>query len=150
MKPSDDPGDLIRAGYAVLSGNATQPRDWAAFRTYYAPNARLAPVNANADGTPKLEVLSVDDYITSRTALLAKADFYEIEVGRREWRVGNVATVLSVYESRRTPDGPAFARGVNSVLLFWDGIRWWITAITWDGAHAGTMPAAPVPEIKHS
>src|SRR5664279_4404596 len=71
MKPYDDTGDLIRAGYAVLSGKATEPRDWPSFRTYYAPNARLAPVNVNADGSPKLEVLSVDDYITSRTALLA-------------------------------------------------------------------------------
>jgi hypothetical protein len=144
MKPYDDTGELIRAGYAVLSGKATDARDWAAFRTYYAPNARLAPVNVNADGSPKLEVLSVDDYITSRTALLASADFYEVEVGRREWRVGNVSTVLSVYESRRTPDGPAFARGVNSVLLYSDGVRWWITAITWDGAHAAQMPVTPV------
>ena len=150
MKPYDDTGDLIRAGYAVLSGKASEPRDWPAFRSYYAPNARLAPVNVNADGSPKLEVLSVDDYITSRTALLAKADFYEIEIGRQEWRVGNVSTVLSVYESRRTPDGPAFARGVNSVLLYWDGVRWWITGITWDGAHAGSLPTAPIPGIERS
>jgi hypothetical protein len=150
MKPYDDTGELIRAGYAVLSGKATEKRDWAAFRTFYAPNARLAPVNVNADGSPKIEVLSVDEYIASRTALLATMDFYEVEISRREWRVGNVSTVLSVYESRRTPDGPGFQRGVNSVLLFWDGVRWWITAITWDGAHAGSMPTAPLVELKHS
>ncbi len=150
MRPYDDAGALIRAGYAVLSGKATEPRDWAAFRTYYAPNARLAPVNVNADGSPKLELFSVDDYITSRTEILARTDFYEIEIARKEWRTGNVSTVLSVYESRRTPDGPAFQRGVNSVLLFHDGARWWITAITWDGAYAGSLPDAPVPELKHT
>ncbi len=90
MKPYDDSGELIRAGYAVLSGKATEQRDWAAFRTYYAPNARLAPVNVNADGSPKLELFGVDDYITSRTEILARDDFYEIEIARKEWRTGNV------------------------------------------------------------
>jgi hypothetical protein len=56
-------------------------------------------------------------------------------------RFFNLAHVLSTYESRRTPDGPVFARGVNSIDLFWDGIRWWIASAVWDFER----PDAPLP-----
>ncbi|MGZ4815450.1 MAG: hypothetical protein ACXVZV_08580 [Terriglobales bacterium] len=56
----------------------------------------------------------------------------EREIHRVTERFGNIAHVWSTYESRRTPDGPVIARGINSIELFWDGNRWWIANAIWD------------------
>ena len=39
---------------------------------------------------------------------------------------------FSTYDSKRTPDGEPFARGINSFQLYSDGTRWWIVTIFWD------------------
>jgi hypothetical protein len=64
-----------------------------------------------------------------------KNGFFETEIGSRVERFGDVATVRSVYESRRVKDGPLIARGVNYILLYWDGTRWWITSAVWEDEH---------------
>jgi len=45
---------------------------------------------------------------------------------------GNVAHVLSYYESRRRKDGEAFTSGANSMQLFFDGDRWWFASVMWN------------------
>jgi hypothetical protein len=139
MEEAREPATLVNAVYAILSGPAHVPKDWARFRQYYAPGARLHPVHTGADGTPVLEMLDVERYITSRSAMLADQDFYEVEVARRESRFGQLAHVTSLYEARRTPDGPPFQRGVNSIQLWNDGTRWWILSVMWDRTHADRM-----------
>jgi hypothetical protein len=66
----------------------------------------------------------------------------EAGIGSRVERFGNVAQVRSVYEARHTPDGPVIARGVNYLMLYWDGTRWWITGMVWDDER----PANRVPK----
>jgi hypothetical protein len=46
------------------------------------------------------------------------------------------------YATRRTPEGPVIARGVNSIELFHDGRRWWIAAAIWDSERPGN----PIPK----
>jgi hypothetical protein len=137
-RPADvrDPEAIVKAVYEVLSGPASQPRDWDRMRPLYAPGARLMPCRTESNGAPVMEILSVEEYIVSRTPLLASADFWEVEVARRESRWGRLAHVMSVYESRRTAEGAAFARGINSIELYFDEARWWMTAVTWDSQHA--------------
>jgi hypothetical protein len=48
---------------------------------------------------------------------------------------------MSTYETRRVSTGPITARGVNSIDLYWDGSRWWITAASWDDER----PNSPIP-----
>ena len=63
--------------------------------------------------------------------------FFEIEIGRRIERFGHVAQVRSVYETRRGAKAPLLGRGVNYLLLFWDGTRWWISSAVWDDERPG-------------
>ncbi len=50
--------------------------------------------------------------------------------------------VFSTYESRRALSDPApFARGINSIQLWFDGRRWWIVTIYWEGER----PDNPIP-----
>lgn len=128
---------IIHAMYAAISGPAGAPRDWAVDRLVHHPGARLMPTRPTPDGGGTIDVFSVEQYVESRTPIFAANDFYEVEVARREFRFGNIAQVVSVYESRRTPDGPPFTRGINSIQFFWDGTRWWVMSILWDNERAG-------------
>jgi hypothetical protein len=147
MPTTPDPADvaspaaIVRAIYRLLSGPASQPRPWELMRQFYAPGARTMPCGRDATGDTELSVFSFDEYVRSRTPLLALADFYEVEVSSRVEQFGCVAAVTSWYESRRTPTGPAFARGVNIVQCVFMHGRWWQTSIMWDMAFAAGLPA---------
>jgi hypothetical protein len=48
-------------------------------------------------------------------------------------RAGNVAHVLSTSEHTALPGGPVQGRSIDSLELFFDGSRWWISgANIWD------------------
>ena len=146
MDDARDPHTLVNAVYEVLSGPAGVAKDWDRFRRCYAPGAQLKPVHTAPDDTPVLEMLDVEGYIASRRAILADQDFYEVEVARRESRYGRLAHVTSIYESRRSADGPAFARGINSVQLWFDDHRWWIISVMWDSTLAAKL--RPLAELQ--
>jgi len=126
-----DPGEIGPILYACISGPAGAPRDWARFRTLFAPEARLMPLAAAADGA-RAETFDVEGYVASRAPLLASVSFWEVEVDRRVdvWR--NAAHVLSFYESRREPAGAPFLTGANSIQLYRSGDRWKIVSMLWD------------------
>ena len=71
-----------------------------------------------------------------------KNGLFETEIGSRIERFGNVATVRSITESRRTPNGPIDGRYVNYIALYWDGVRWWISGFVWDEER----PNNPIPK----
>lgn len=132
---------IVRALYDVISGPAG-PRDWARERTLLHPQARLMPTRPGPDGGGLVDVFDCDGYIESRTPFFAKGDFYEVERAQRVDRFGNIAQVWSQYEGRRSPDGEAFFRGINSIQLFHDGDRWWVMSVLWDNEREGR----PLPE----
>jgi hypothetical protein len=125
------PDEIGPALYACISGAARAPRDWARFRTLFAPEARLMPLAAGPDGI-RPEVLDVEGFVASRAPLLAAVAFWEVEVDRRVdvWR--SAAHVLSFYESRRDRDGAAFLTGANSIQLYRRNGLWRIVSMLWD------------------
>ncbi len=82
--------------------------------------------------TPHVRELSPEDYIKRVEPIFAQEDFWERETGREVKQIGRVAHVLSHYESLRSPEGPAFENGTNSIQLFWDDKRWWIVSVMWN------------------
>ena len=123
---------ILRAMYEVISGPAGAPRDWTRFRSLYLPGARLMPVVSLPGETPRVRVLTPEDYIRRVEPIFAAEDFWERETGRQVETVGRVAHVLSHYESLRDPKGAPFERGANSVQLFRDGARWWVVSVMWN------------------
>ena len=132
---------VITAYYDVITGPPGQPRQWSRDRTLYWPGLRFFSTNVKADGTPTVKVLSHQEYVDATDASLVKGGFDEHEIHRVSYRVGNIAHVMSTYETRQDPKGPLLARGVNSLDLYWDGTRWWITAASWDDER----PGSPIP-----
>ena len=157
--PAPDPADvasidaIMSAVYAVISGPATEPRDWDRFRSMMHPAARLIPTGTRASGETVATVMSVDDYVERAGASFRDAPmfqgkgFYEVESARRVERYGSIAHVWSTYESRLDPAEAPFARGINSFQLFWDGARWHVMTIFWHQEDDATpIPAPYLPE----
>jgi hypothetical protein len=133
---------IIAALYDVISGPAGQQRDWNRMRGLFAPGARLIPTVYRPDSVPSLRVWDPDQYIATVGPRLESGGFFEREIARRTERYGGVVHVFSTYESRRAAADPApFARGINSIQAFFDGKRWWIVTIFWEGERPGN----PIP-----
>lgn len=144
--PVADPADvgtlagILHAWYDVINGPPGAPRQWRRDSTLYTGSAIFVAMDER-DGKPEATFFTPEQYRQAVNASFVKYGFSETEVGSRIERFGNVASVRSVYETRRTSDGPVTARGINYILLYWDGTRWWITAAVWDDER----PASPLP-----
>jgi len=139
--PAANPADvksvdaILGALYGVISGPAGQARDWNRFRSLFISGARLIPVSKNKEGNGYApHVLSSDDYAERAKSAFDKQGFFEREVSRRTHRWAHIVEIFSVYESRHEASDPKpFARGINSIQLMYDGGRWWIVTIMWEG-----------------
>ena len=133
---------IMKAVYDVISGPAGQKRDWDRFRSLFAPGARLIPTGVTSQGEPRVSALTPDGYIQRSGPFLEKNGFFEREIGRTTERYGHIVQAFSTYESRHTvADSQPFARGINSFQLWFDGNRWWVVTIFWQGE----TPDGPIP-----
>jgi hypothetical protein len=123
---------ILHALYEVLSGPAGKPRDWERYRTLFVVGARLMPVVAVVGEKPHVRQLTLDDYIRRVEPIFTVEDFWERETSRQTETFGRIAHVLSTYESLRDPNKAPFERGVNSMQLFYDDLRWWVVSIMWN------------------
>ena len=132
-RPEDvaTPDAIIKALYDTISGPAGK-RNWQRERSLFLPGARLVPIGKRIHGEGGLRVMSVDEWIEEATPFFAENDFWEMEVMRHADRFGNMIQAFSTYEARSAPDGPAMARGINSIQLVFHDKRWWILSIMWD------------------
>jgi len=135
---------IITALYESISGPAGAPRDWARLRSLVTPDARMMPTGRRPDGTGVRRSWTVEEYITTVGPQLVANGFFEREIGRRTDRYGNIVQLFSAYDSRRTAEDPQpFARGINSIQLWFDGARWWVLSILWESESAANpIPAA--------
>ena len=138
------PGDvatidgIIRAYYEVVSGPAGEAADAARDRTLHHPDAWVAIAGVDDDGNPRVSVMSLDEYHGDNAP--RAEGFWEWETDREIRRSGNMAHVWSQYAAARTRDGEPFARGVNNITLFHDGVRWWIMGWMFDTSAGSSGP----------
>jgi hypothetical protein len=131
--PADvaSPDAILAALYDVISGPAGK-RDWNRFRSLFLTDARLIPAGPLKPGTTSPRVLSPEGYASLATRFFDVNGFFEKETARRTERFGSILHAFSTYESRHKVDDAApFARGINSIQLFFDGTRWWIVTVLW-------------------
>jgi hypothetical protein len=137
---------IIAAFYDVISGPAGQPRQWGRDRSLYIPGVRFVSTGYDREDRRTVAVMDHQQFVDATDPGFVTEGFYETEVHRVTHRVNDIAHVFSTYEMRRTPDGPAFGRGVNSIELYWDGTRWWIAGAVWiDEAPGRPLPPELLP-----
>jgi hypothetical protein len=130
---------IITAFYDIVSGPAGQPRDWARDSTLYLAGVHFTTLTQR-EGRWTARTMSHEQYARSAGPMLERG-FFERELHRLVRRWGPMVHVLSSYEWSTTADGPVGGRGVNSIELFHDGSRWWITYAMW----ADETPENPIP-----
>ena len=134
---------IITALYDVISGPAGQARDWDRFRSLFVADAKLIPTGVRRGQTKTTaRLMTIEDYIESAGASLEERGFFESEIGRVTEQFGNIVHAFSTYDSRSTPEGDVFQRGINSIQLLDDGERWWIVNVMW----RGVGPTFEIPE----
>lgn len=128
---------MIKAWYDIVTVPKGSRPDWARDHSLYTPETRFLSVGQDKNGKLRGTIFDHVMYASGVGPQIAKEGFYESEIHRVTQQFGRTAHVLSTYESRRTKDGPVIARGVNSIELFNDGSRWWITYAQWDEERPG-------------
>jgi hypothetical protein len=131
---------IVQALYESISGPAGA-RDWDRFRRLFIPEAQLIAAFKKKDATIGYKAMSVQGYIDGADKYFKEHGFFEREVSRKLESFGNIAHIFSTYESRETADGKPFERGINSILLLDDGLRWWVVTVYWEGE----SPDNPIP-----
>ncbi|MCL7959768.1 MAG: hypothetical protein M8861_06220 [marine benthic group bacterium] len=127
---------ILDAYYEVVSRPAGTAPDRERDEWIHHPDALVAITGLGADGDPVIQTMTLAEYHDRFGAADAPA-FFEWEVHRTVQRFGNVAHVWSTYASSGEPDGEVFGRGINSIQLYHDGSRWWITSWIFDQERAG-------------
>ncbi len=123
---------IINALYDVISGPAGQKRDWARFRSLLWKTGKLAPIVSRADKSGyEPREMTHDEFVARVEPVVEKEPFFETGIANRIDQWAHIANVFSTYESRRAKGDKPFARGINTIQLFNDGQRWWITSIMW-------------------
>jgi hypothetical protein len=129
---------VVQSLYACISGPAGAPRNWGLHDSLFAPGAHSYVLHPLAGGGYEAEVLSQAEYRATRQPYFDTDDFYEVEVGHHAEVRGDTALVFSEYESRRVPDGPAFDRGTNTIMMVRLRGEWKITSIAWKAGPIAT------------
>ncbi|MET0753018.1 MAG: hypothetical protein ABWZ66_06580 [Pyrinomonadaceae bacterium] len=132
---------IVKAFYEIVSGGVGVPRQWSRDRTLYIPDVRFVGMSERG-GKIVADVMSHQQYINGSNDFLVQEGFVEKEIHRVTRKFGNMAQVFSTYEFSTSGKNKVSGRGVNSIEMFFDGKRWWISAVTWDEER----PNNPIPK----
>ena len=125
----NDLDTVIAAMYEGICFEKGQRPDWTREDEIFAPGARM--VRINDDGIFEFDLLSYRADFERMIASGEMPSFWEGELWRETRQFGDMAHVLSAYETRRSRGGEVLNRGVNSIQLFKRDGRWRISAMIW-------------------
>lgn len=134
--------EVIAAMYESMGFNRGEHPDWERQSELFAPEARL--VRVNDDGVFEFTVRSFRDDLEKKIASGAIASFWEKELWHDVREFGDIAHVLSVYETYASRDAEPLGRAVKSIQMFRQSGRWWISAMIWRREGTGFRLASEI------
>jgi hypothetical protein len=136
---------VIKEMYGMVSFEPGTRPDWTRQPEIFAAGARL--VRVNDDGVFEFGLDSFRQNFESMIDSGVLPSFWEGEIWRETHLFGNIAHVLSAYETRWTRAGAVINRGVNSIQLFEHDGNWKISAMIWrrDGKTVQIPDRVPAP-----
>lgn len=140
---------ILTAYYEVVSGPAGEAADRARDHSIHYPGALVGITGADAEGTSVIRLMTLDEYHDGSGGV-RNAPFFEWEIHRVTETFGNVTHVWSTYVTSDEEGGEPTSRGINSIQLYHDGDRWWVTSWIFDSEREGsTIPDRYLPEGNH-
>lgn len=139
---------IIKTSYDAISAPPGQTLNLDRFRSLFLPNAQLVSVGVK-NGQPEAHLMTLKEFSEMVTGAIGKGGHVEHEFTEQVQVYGNIANVWSAYESRNTPEDPHVIRGINSIQLFNDGKRWWISGAQWQHERADMPIPAKYLSAKH-
>ncbi len=120
--------NVINGFYNIISGKATEKRDWACCKKLFTEDANLKIIDKKVNALQ----MDVDTYIIRVGNFLKENDFYEYGLNYKIEIFRNIANVYSEYEAKKSlSDEAIIKRGVNLVHLYDDGNGWKISSMIW-------------------
>ena len=132
--------DVIAAMYDSMCFEEGARPDWERQSALFAPRARL--VRVTDEGVFEFDPLSFRSDLETKISAGVIPSFWEGELWHDSRVFGDIAHVLSVYETRPSLDAPANGRAVKSIQLFRRDGRWWISAMIWRRGGVATPEGA--------
>src|SRR5919201_1701534 len=129
IRSMNDLDSIIAAMYESVSYEKGGHPDWETDEKIFAPGARMVRINDN--GVFEFDLPSYRADFERMIATGELPSFWEGEIWRETRLFGDMAHVLSAYETRRTRGGEILNRGVNSIQLFKRDGQWTISAMIW-------------------
>jgi len=137
---------VVTASYQAISAPAGAKRDFARLEAIFAPEGRLIMITRGPNGSTATRIMSVPEFEKAYIDFVGPRGFFETDRYRQAEGFGDVATVLSSYESREATDGKPFARGLNSYQLVKSADGWRIQTLLWEDESAqAPLPAKYLP-----
>ena len=137
---------IMKAYYEVVSGPQGQPREVERDVSLHHPSANVMVTGKDAEGVPFIRHLTLQEF-HEQTARNGNPAFFEWEIHREVQTFGNITHVWSTYAWTSKKDGPIQGRGINSIQLYHDGERYWITSWFYDSERADNpIPANFLPD----
>jgi len=144
MKMTDLDAIIAEMYDTVCFENGERP-DWRRQEAIFAPDARM--VRINDSGVFEFDMQSYKENFEAMIDSGEMPTFWEGELWRETREFGDMAHVLSAYETRRTRNGEVLNRGVNSIQLFKRDGRWWISAMIWRREGKNVRIALSPPDV---
>lgn len=132
---------IIKTVYESITFREGEEPDLDRFRSLFITNALFTRITP--DGVNKMDLDGFISSFSNRINTGAMKSFSETEISRKTHSYGSIAQVWSTYKKGiNTEDPVSSGRGINSIQLFNDGKRWWITSILWQDETSDN----PIPE----
>lgn len=129
---------IVKAIYESITFPEGEEPNLERFRHLFAPHASF--IRITPEGMIKTEVEGFISSFKERIKSGKLKSFTESEISRRTNVYAHIAQVFSVYEKIMNPhDQSNPVRGINSLQLYHDGERWWISSITWEDEQSNNL-----------
>jgi hypothetical protein len=129
---------VVRAIYEAITFREGEEPDMSRLQSLFNPDAQL--IRITQDG---VDTMTVESFIASfkeRVKTGALKSFYEAEISRRTNAFGSIAQVFSTYnKGMNTAEPEGLRRGINSLQLYYDGHRWWISSLLWEDERSDSL-----------
>jgi len=130
QEDTDSIDSIMKTIYDNITFSEGEEPNMERFRSLFSPKAQFIRITPDA-----VFEMDLDAFIASFIERIESGQlksFFEAEILRKTNAYDRIAQVFSTYQKGMNTNAPeALIRGINSIQLYHDGKRWWVSSILW-------------------